>query len=73
MQNPDWQGEGILVEKRGLRARVIIPELAFETYVHIKEDLPLNTRLLLKFKAENLPILEANFQLLDWNFLPRPI
>jgi len=73
MQNPAWQGEGILVEKRGLRARVIIPELAFETYVHIKEDLPLNTRLLLKFKAENLPILEANFQLLDWNFLPRPI
>jgi len=64
MQNPDCLGEGILVEKHGLRAKVILPELAFETNVYIKEDVPLNTRLWLKFKAANLPLLEANFQVL---------
>jgi exoribonuclease-2 len=62
-QNPGWRGEGVLVEKLGLRGRVIIPELAFETHIHLREDLPLNTRLPLVFKGANLSELEAFFAL----------
>jgi exoribonuclease-2 len=60
-QHPGWRGEGVLVEKVGLRGRVILPELAFETQVHLREDLPLNTRLPLAFKGANLAELEAFF------------
>jgi exoribonuclease-2 len=60
-QNPGWRGEGVLVEKVGLRGRVIIPELAFETQVHLREELPLNARLPLAFRGVNLAELEAFF------------
>lgn len=63
-QHPEWRGEGVLVEKRGLRAKVIIPELAFETQVHLKEDLPLNSVLSLELRGVNLPELEAYFTLI---------
>jgi len=59
MQHPDWRGEGVLVEKRGLRAKVIVPELAFETQVQLKGDLPLNSVLSLELRGVNLPELEA--------------
>jgi hypothetical protein len=52
------------VEKRGLRAKVIIPELAFETQVHLKGDLPLNSVLSLELRGVNLPELEAYFTLI---------
>ena len=61
MWHPDWRGEGVLVEKRGLRAKVIIPELAFETQVQLKGNLPLNSVLSLELKGVNLPELEAYF------------
>ncbi len=61
MQHPEWRGEGVLVEKRGLRAKVIVPELAFETQIHLKGDLPLNSVLSLELKGVNLPELEAYF------------
>jgi len=64
MQHPDWRSEGVLVEKRGLRAKVIIPELAFETQVHLKGDLPLNSVLSLELRGVNLPELEAYFTLI---------
>jgi exoribonuclease-2 len=63
MQHPDWRGEGVLVEKRGLRAKVIVSELAFETQVHLKGDLPLNSVLSLELRGVNLPELEAYFTL----------
>ena len=63
-QHPEWRGEGVLVEKRSLRAKVIIPELAFETQVHLKGDLPLNSVLSLELRGVNLPELEAYFTLI---------
>jgi exoribonuclease-2 len=63
MQHTEWRGEGVLVEKRGLRAKVIVPELAFETQVHLKGDLPLNSVLSLELRGVNLPELEAYFTL----------
>jgi exoribonuclease-2 len=63
MQHPGWRGEGVLVEKRGLRAKVIVPELAFETQVQLKGDLPLNSVLSLELRGVNLPELEAYFKI----------
>ena len=61
-QHPDWQGEGILVEKRDRRSIVLIPELALEPRVHLREDLPLNSKLELTLMDVNLPKLEAYFR-----------
>ena len=62
MQNPDWHGEGVLVEKRGPRGKVLIPELSFEAQVHLREDLPLNSRMALAVSGVVLPELRANFR-----------
>jgi exoribonuclease-2 len=61
LQNPGWVGEAVLVDKVGLRGRVIFPELALETTVHLSSDFPLNTRLSLTLRGVNLPELESHF------------
>jgi exoribonuclease-2 len=65
LQHPGWQGEGVLVEKRGLRGKFILPELALETQLHLRQDLPLDSRMMLMLKDVNLAELEAYFQVLD--------
>jgi exoribonuclease II len=57
--NPDWQGEGVIVEKRNSQVRLIIPELGFEAQTAVRGDLPLNTRIKVSVKSVNLPELEA--------------
>ena len=63
LQHPGWQGQGVLVEKQGLRGKLIIPELAFETAVHLRQDAPLNSRIGLAFKSADLAELEASFSI----------
>ncbi len=62
LQHPDWQGEGVLVEKRGSRGTVLIPELDLITYLNMREDVPLNTVLPLKVSQINLAELEGYFR-----------
>jgi exoribonuclease-2 len=63
MQNPDWAGEGVLVDKRsGLRGLILIPELDLEAQIHLAEDLPLNSLIPLVLRQIDLPELEANFR-----------
>jgi len=62
LQHPDWQGEGVLVEKRGSRGTVLIPELDLITYLNFREDVPLNTVLPLKVSQINLAELEGYFR-----------
>lgn len=62
LQHPGWRGLGVLVEKAGLRGVALVPELAWETRVHLREDLPLNSALFLTLTGLNLPLLEAYFQ-----------
>jgi len=61
--NPEWRGEGWLVDKKGLSGKVILPDLAYETMLHLRADLPLNSRLQLRLRDINLAELEANFAL----------
>lgn len=63
LQHPDWEGEGVLVEKRNQRGRVLIPELALEPQIHLREDLPLNSSIQLELRGVDLPELEAYFQM----------
>jgi len=63
-QNPDWCGQAVLVEKNGTRGKVIIPQLALEVFVHIPQNIPLNTMFEVRSTGVNLPELEAHFQLI---------
>lgn len=61
-QHPDWSGEGVIVEKMGLRVTVLIPELAWEFRVHLREDLPLDSLVRVAYTGANLPQLDAHFR-----------
>ena len=63
LQHPDWQGEGILVDKRGLQGTVILPELGLEPTVHLPGDLPLDTRLVVQLRSVDLSRLDARFRI----------
>ncbi len=61
-QQPDWRGEGVIVEKMGLRATVLIPELGWEFRVHLREDLSLDSIVHVTCTGANLPLLDAHFR-----------
>jgi len=61
MQHEEWRGEGILVEKEGFRGTVIIPELALESTIQLREDLPLNSPIPLGLSGINLAELDVFF------------
>jgi exoribonuclease-2 len=63
MQNLDWVGEAVAVESRNGRYRFIIPELAFETQINLREELPLNSIVTLRSKEVDLPELHAYFEI----------
>jgi exoribonuclease II len=65
LQNPGWQGQGVVVEKRGARHLILIPELALETQVYPRKDPPLDHSVQLALDTVNLPELEATFRLLE--------
>jgi exoribonuclease-2 len=60
-RHPEWRGEGVLVEKNGLRGYVLIPELALEAHLTLREDLPPDSALKLRARGINLAELEVNF------------
>lgn len=65
MQNPQWRGVGHVVEMRGPRATVVVPELTLETGLYLSGPAELNAVLPLKARAVDLPRLEAHLELAD--------
>ena len=61
-QHPQWQGEGILVEKRQPRSVVLIPELGMETRIKAGESVLLDSGLPLRLTGVELPGREAYFR-----------
>jgi exoribonuclease-2 len=61
LQNPEWQGEGIILEQRGSRSVILLPDLELETEVYLKDDLPLDSIISIVCTGVNLPQLEAHF------------
>lgn len=52
LQNPDWEGEGIVVEQYGKRSKILIPELAFETQLYLRNEAALNDMVRLALAGE---------------------
>jgi exoribonuclease-2 len=61
-QNPDWQGEGIIVEKRGHKDVALLPDLDLETRVYVKGERPLDSRITVAISEVDLVNLEAQFR-----------
>lgn len=62
LQNPGWSGEGIIVDKRGKRDILIIPELALETQLYQRKDLPFNSKISVEIEEVDLAFLETYFR-----------
>jgi exoribonuclease-2 len=62
LQNPEWHGEGIVVEIRGNRHKVLLPQLGIETDIYGNRQLPLDKQIELKLRDVDLVHLEANFR-----------
>lgn len=62
LQQPDWQGEGVVVEKAGARNVVLIPDLELETEIYGRPDLSLDEVVKLALSEVNLPMLETRFR-----------
>jgi len=53
-QNKQWEGEGIIVEFKGQKASVLIPELAMIAQVKFKSKVELEEEVRLKVISSNL-------------------
>ena len=62
LAHPDWRGDGVVVEKRGPRTTVLIPDLGLEPTLTLRDNPALNTVLPLALTGVSLPDLEAHFQ-----------
>lgn len=62
LEHPDWQGEGVVVDRYGNRAQIIIPELALEFEIYGQADLELDESLTLAEPEVNLPALTVRFR-----------
>ncbi len=60
-RQPEWQGEGVVIEQRGKRSTVLIPELEWEAQVYMQNDTALDTAVTIKLTGIDLPNLEASF------------
>ena len=62
MQNPDWAGEGFVVEQMPGRKTVLIPDLAWETELFRRQSGGLNSRVGLSIESIDLPNRVARFR-----------
>lgn len=62
-ENPDWQGEGVLIERRGSRDVILIPELALETELYDPAERPIDSVVKLAVNSVKLAYLEIYFRI----------
>jgi exoribonuclease-2 len=62
MDHPNWQGKGVLVDKRDSRGTVLIPELDLEPRLHLRRDLPLDSVVRLVVTDVDLAERDVHFQ-----------
>lgn len=61
-QNPGWEGEGIILDQRGNRSVVLLPDLELETELYIKGNPPLDSVVSVLSTGVDLPRREAHFR-----------
>ncbi|MES9945692.1 MAG: RNB domain-containing ribonuclease [Candidatus Thiodiazotropha sp.] len=62
--NPDWQGEAVIVAKEGERATVLLPSIAMEAKLRIRSDAGLNDTIRLKPREIDIPDLSCYFRVI---------
>ena len=58
-QNPEWTGEGMIVDYMRQKATVLVPELGLECKVRLREEPQLNSTVALKMGEVDLPELDT--------------
>ncbi len=61
LNNPEWQGQGVIVEARGRRFVTILPDLDLETDLYLPGDQDLDSTLTVKVQDINLAYLNSRF------------
>ena len=61
LRQPEWTGKGIVIDRRGKRDLILLPDLGNETSIYQKEATPLDTVVEVKLKGVDLPQREAHF------------
>jgi len=61
--HPGWSGEGIMVAEQGRNAQLLLPELAMEIRVPMKQGMVLDESMALELTGVDLPQLDAHFRL----------
>jgi exoribonuclease-2 len=65
LRHPRWRGEAVVVDRRRQTATVLLPDLALEAQVHLKEDLPLDSAIEVASRGVDLPRLETHWRIAD--------
>lgn len=60
-RHPAWQGEGVVVDSRGKRALVLIPALAWDSWVHLPQPPVLDQVVVVGNPQVDLPNLDVAF------------
>ncbi len=63
-EQADWRGDGIVVERDDRKTTVLIPELALEARVRVRDTPLLNERLRVTVTEVDVPALSAGFRVL---------
>ncbi len=63
-QNPEWEGDGVLIERRGSRDMILIPDLALETQIYDPAERPIDTVVKLALENVKLAYLESFFKIM---------
>ena len=61
-ENPEWEGEAVVVGKGDKQSIVMIPSLALETKMALKEKPDLNSRLRIRVESVNIPDQQVIFK-----------
>ncbi|MBF9017038.1 MULTISPECIES: RNB domain-containing ribonuclease [unclassified Oceanispirochaeta] len=64
-ENPDWEGEGIIVGRSDKQMVLQIPSLALETRIALKEKLALNSRVTVAAERVDVPAQQVQFKVRD--------
>ncbi|MEJ1384676.1 MAG: RNB domain-containing ribonuclease [Candidatus Sedimenticola sp. (ex Thyasira tokunagai)] len=64
-RNPGWRGRAVVVEMSNNRATLIIPELALETKIRVRQDMPLDAEVEVAVREIDLEDLTAWFRLVE--------
>lgn len=65
LQNPQWEGEAVCVEKLLKAPLFSIPSLALETYIPCSDKIALNESVKVKVQRIDLPALSFEFKIIE--------